>query len=202
MPDHRVHRGPHPQDTELFAPAVWPRLQTATNELSWLLTRGYATPSAVKLVGDRHNLNQRQRVAVMRCACSDAAREHRCNRSVSPDAIIGKPLLIDGYNVLTSIEAALGDGVILRARDGCFRDMASMHGTYRRVEETVPAIELLGKFLSRFQPSFCRWLLDGPVGNSGRLREMIFQIGQREQWNWEVELASNPDAILRRRFYI
>jgi hypothetical protein len=56
-------------------------------------------------------------------------------------------LWIDGYNVLTSIEAALSGGVILRARDGCYRDMASMHGSYRKVEETISAIHILGELI-------------------------------------------------------
>jgi hypothetical protein len=180
----------------MFAPEFWPRLQRATAELSWLLSRGYATPSAVKLVGDRHDLNQRQRVAVMRCACSDAARSDRQSRQLPVEAIAGKPLLIDGYNVLTSIEAALGGGVILLARDGCFRDMASMHGTYRKVDETMPAIQLLGELLATLRPSLCHWYFDSPVGNSGRLRGTMLEIAQNEQWNWKVDLASNPDGIL------
>ncbi len=71
MPDQRQHRGPHPEDTQLFAPEYWPRLREATRDLSWLLSRGYASPSALKLVGDRYSLNVRQRIAVARCACGE-----------------------------------------------------------------------------------------------------------------------------------
>ncbi|MGH7202002.1 MAG: DUF434 domain-containing protein [Planctomycetaceae bacterium] len=59
MPDTRRHRGPHPDDGELFAPAVWPILCAAVAHLSWLLTEGYAAPSALKLVGDRFALTER-----------------------------------------------------------------------------------------------------------------------------------------------
>ena len=37
MPDKRHHRGPHPADAELFAPAAVPRLRDAVADLSWLL---------------------------------------------------------------------------------------------------------------------------------------------------------------------
>ena len=40
-------------------------------DFSWLLTRGYAEKGALKLVGDRFSLTERQRLAVMRSACSD-----------------------------------------------------------------------------------------------------------------------------------
>lgn len=71
MPDHRGHRGPHPEDLRLFAAEFVPVLQAAVRDLSWLLTRDYASPSLLKLVGDRYRLDARQRTAVSRCACSD-----------------------------------------------------------------------------------------------------------------------------------
>ena len=53
MPDRRNHRGAHPQDRLLFARDAEPDLRRATSDLNWLLTRGYASVSALKLVGDR-----------------------------------------------------------------------------------------------------------------------------------------------------
>jgi hypothetical protein len=105
-------------------------------------------------------------------------------------------LLIDGYNVLTTIEAALGGAVILVARDTCYRDIASVHGTYRKVEETLPAIKLAGQYLSQLKLARCIWYLDSPVGNSGRLRQMMQEAAARHGWPWEVELALNPDRVL------
>jgi hypothetical protein len=195
MPDTRAHRGRHPEDAELFAPAARPRLQSAVADLSWLLSRGYAQPSAIKLVGDRYELNQRQRMAVVRSACTDEAREARAAKCVSGDAIAGT-LLIDGFNVLTTIEVALAGGVILEARDGCYRDVASVHGTYRRVEETRPAILAIGETLAEFRPSECFWYFDKPVGNSGRVKAIVTEIARERNWNWRVELVQNPDAVL------
>src|SRR5205823_7732523 len=130
------HRGAHPEDRELFAPKWHVALRGAVADFSWLLSRDYATPSALKVVGDRYGLSARQRTAVMRSACSDSARASRLERETQLANVAGRPLWIDGYNVLTSVEAALAGGVIIVGRDGCWRDMASMHGTWRRVEET------------------------------------------------------------------
>ena len=71
MPDQRKHRGPHPEDARLFAPALAPTLQKAAADLDWLLSRGYPHKSSLKLVGDRDTLVSRQRIAVGRCACGD-----------------------------------------------------------------------------------------------------------------------------------
>lgn len=196
MPDRRTHRGPHPEDGELFAESNWPRLRSAVSDYSWLLSRGYAEPSAIKVVGDRYALNARQRMAVARSACTDLALEQRLAREVTASAIAGQPLWLDAFNVLTTVEVALGGGVILAARDGTYRDIAGVHGTYRNVEETRPAIQLVGETLHALAPAECVWLLDSPVGNSGRLAAILREIAASHGWPWTVELVQNPDPVL------
>jgi hypothetical protein len=110
--------------------------------------------------------------------------------------LAGGPLELDGYNVLTTVEAALAGGVILAARDGAFRDMASMHGSFRHVTETRPALELIGQMTEALGVSGCRWYLDRPVSNSGRLKTVMEEIARHHGWNWAVELVANPDAVL------
>lgn len=196
MPDPRRHRGPQGEDRELFGDHQLPLLRAAASDLRWLLTRGYALHSSLKLVGDRYRLVARQRLAVSRCVSSVDARQCRQVHAVSPQALRQQELWLDGFNVLTSLEAALSGGVILQADDGTFRDMASMHGTYRRVEETVPAIELLASWLSDYSVARCRWLLDQPVSNSGRLRQWILTVAERLECPWEVDLVPDPDRVL------
>lgn len=196
MPDQRRHRGPHTEDPQLFSTTQTPRLKSATSDLSWLLSRGYAIVSSLKIVGDRYKLTSRQRTAVSRCACTPQQRTQRQEKQLSPGEVAGQELWIDGYNVLTSIEAALSGGVLIRGMDGCLRDMASMHGSYRKVEETRPAILLIGEFLKKSKISNCRWLFDQPVSNSGRLRTMLLGIAEEQQWSWNVELVPDPDPIL------
>ena len=202
MPDTRSHRGAHPDDERLFAPEALPLLQSACADLCWLLSRGYANPSSIKLVGDRYALSARQRTAVARCACSDQAAERRRRSTIAPADVAGRALWIDGYNALTTIEAALGGGVILAACDGCYRDMASMHGSYRKVAETLPALQLLGEFIAALQVSGTTWLLDSPVSNSGRLKTIIQKLADESGWNWDVALVQNPDSVLAKTEHV
>ncbi len=196
MPDRRSHRGPHPEDLQLFDPACWPLLQQAVHDICWLLTRGYPDGAATKLVGDRYSLSARQRVAVQRCSCSDSQRADRQSRQVQPDLLRGRAVWLDGYNVLTTIEAALAGAVILPGHDGCYRDMASMHGSYRKVEETAPALELLGQYLAQCATGPCTWYFDQPVSNSGRLKTILQHIAAEHAWPWQAQLVPNPDPLL------
>ena len=196
MPDKRIHRGPHPQDAKLFASSAISNLQSALQDFSLLLTKGYAEKSALKLVGDKFSLTQRQRLAIMRSACSDQQLISRKQREVKIADLANRPIAIDGYNVLITIEAAASDAIVFKGRDGCFRDLASIHGTYRKVTETIPAVQLIGRFLKKLSVTNCLWLLDSPVSNSGRLKTLISELARKGEWNWQIKLLLSPDAEL------
>ncbi len=198
MPDKRTHRGPHPADEKLFAANRICDLQSAIADFSLLLTKGYAEKSALKLVGDRLSLTERQRLAIMRSACSDQQLVSRNQRCIAIENLAGQPIAIDGYNVLITIEAAMSGGVIFKGRDGCFRDLASIHGTYRKVTETIPAVRLIGEFLGEIGAAETLWLLDSPVSNSGRLKTLIGELARESNWDWEIELLLSPDAELKK----
>jgi hypothetical protein len=198
MPDTRTHRGPHPDDTRLFGEAMLPVLRDAATDYCWLLNRGYPTAATLALVGNQFRLDQRQRMAIARFACTDAQRRDRAARQLVFSDTRGRPLLLDGFNVLTTVEAALANAVVLVGRDGTFRDLAGMHGAYRKVEETVPALELIGQTLAACGIEPCRWWLDSPVSNSCRLKAVMLDLADVHGWPWTVELANNPDAVLKR----
>jgi len=196
VPDKRKHRGPHPADEELFSEGCLEILREAVADLSWLLTRGYSDTAALKLVGDRFGLRERQRKAVLQCSCSDQSLEHRRRVQVKADGATGETLHLDGFNVLTTLEAALAGGVITVGRDRCYRDLASMHGSYRKVQETETALRFIGETLAELGAGATHWYLDSPVSNSGRLAQLIRGTAEAEGWNWDAELVSDPDPIL------
>ncbi len=175
---------------------MWKRLREAVADLSWLLSRDYSFNAALKLVGDRYRLTVRQRMAVRRCACSDKSLIWRRAHECLPASLKGQSLLIDGLNILIGIESALSGGLLFIGRDGCLRDLASVHGTWRRVIETRQAIYLLGECLTYLGVAHVRLLLDQPVGNSGRLKGFLTKAATEHGWPWQIELHHNPDKIL------
>jgi len=192
-PDRRQHRGPHPDDAVLFSDQQLQVLRTATSELSWLLTRAYKQLSSLKLVGDRHGLTARQRMAIARAACSDQSRQRRRDHCVSLDQIKAAPVIVDGFNLIITVEAALSGGVLLSCRDDCIRDVSGVHGSYRTVLETEAAVLLLGRMLEEFKPSEVRWLFDRPISNSGRLARLVLHLAERHGWPWSAAAVMNPD---------
>ena len=195
MPDKRKHRGQHPQDSELFSESQLPSLRNAVADLSWLLSKSYNINSSLKLVGDRYQLNVRQRMAVGRSSCSDSSLKYRKSCEVFM-ADNSETLLIDGYNLLIQVESAFSGSYIFKGRDGCLRDIAGIHGSYRRVEETFPAIEKIGEKISSLGYSKVKWFLDAPISNSGRLKTYLYETASHYGWDWQVLLVNNPDKDL------
>lgn len=172
-------------------------MRQAVRELSWLLSLDYAPAASLKLVGDHFALKDRQRLAVARAACSDRQREFREQNQLPLESIKGQDLLIDGFNIIVTIEAALSGGVLIKCRDACIRDMSSVHGSYRSVAETEEAIRLISETLLGAEPASALWLLDQPVSNSGRLAQRIRVMAVEHNWPWSVEVVMNPDKVLR-----
>lgn len=193
-PDNQQHRGAHPSDERLFAHDKIAVLRQATSELSWLLSRGYSSIASLKLVGDRYALAHRQRLAVSRAACADVNRKKRTASCHPVESIKGERLIIDGFNLIITVEAALGGGVLIICRDDCIRDLSSVHGSYRSVLETEKAICLIGEALATLRPESVEWLLDRPVSNSGRLARRICDLALGHGWVWTVKTSFNPDA--------
>lgn len=196
MPNHQKHRGQHSSDQDLFARKQIPVLRKALREYAFLLSREYPENASLKLVGDTYKLRQRQRKALMRVACSDQARWRRQRKELEASDLSQGLVQIDAYNLLITIESYLSDGIILYCRDGAYRDMASVHGTYHRVEETIPALKLIGKALKELNVRAVEWYLDAPVSNSGRLRSLMMELAREENWAWDIQLVPNPDKVL------
>lgn len=193
MPNRQRHRGAHPQDPELFAPSYVPSLQEAAQDLQWLLSRAYTLPAATKLVGDRFSLRQRQRMALTRSVCTYTAAENRIQKSISRLPPLQTPIWVDGFNILITLETCLSKGLLLQGQDSAYRDLASIHGSYHRVEETDQSIQLIGQLLGDYP---LQWYFDQPVSNSGRLAQRVRDIAIEYQWEWSVFTDHNPDQRL------
>ena len=165
-------------------------------DLSFLLTRDYADKSALALVGDRYQLTKRQRMLVLRASCPDQALPRRRASSIALDQISGLPLFVDGLNILITIECALMGAVVFKGRDGVIRDIAGVHGTFRKGKMTSRAVELMLNNLTRFHPEKIHIYLDAPVSNSGRLKHLIQTSAASFEATVSVSLVMNPDQHL------
>ncbi len=172
----------------------------ACEEYRYLLTHGYPEKAALKLVGDRHRLSRLERNCLFRGTVDPAIAATRLRKIVMPDAVRGRPLGVDWYNVLRTVETYLAGGVLFLADDGITRDAAAVHGSWRRSARTPPATEALLATIARLGPGRVDVYLDAPVAFSGELAgELRGAIrGMIPASACEVGLAASADWPLKR----
>lgn len=203
MPNSQKHRGANPKDYAAFSEKNIENLKQATSDLSWLLSNDYSQNASLKLVGDKFSLTDRQRKAINAASADKQSLELRKKNEIEIDLDINSnfnklnsTLVIDGYNLLITTECALSKAPLFIGLDGCMRDIASIHSTYRKVEETIPALELIGKVIEELKIKETIWVLDSPISNSGRLKKIMEDLAEEKKWNWKVLLEKHADKSI------
>lgn len=194
MPE-TIRRGYAPSDAREFSGERLRLLRRAQEDVCYLLNRGYGVSRAVTFVGDRFQLSSRQRMALARASCSGEQLRGRRRRERTAD-FEGGTLLIDGFNLVIPLEIALSGSTLIRCMDGAVRDLAGLHGSYRLIDKTDPAILLIGGELGRMGVSGAEFVLDSPVSNAGRLGKRIAALLGGRPYRVGVTLTGRADGML------
>ncbi|WP_353662560.1 DUF434 domain-containing protein [Hydrogenimonas sp. SS33] len=190
----RKHRGLAPEDRTFFDQERIGRLRQAVEDLSCLLQRGYAQKAATELVGNRYQLTARERHALLHAAWSGHSRK----APLPPEALRGRRLCIDGFNLLITLETALGGGILIRGRDGCYRDIANVHGNYSFRIETEKAVEMAADAIAALGVAEAVWYFDRPVSNSGRIARLVNRVAEARHLPMRTETVDQVDTRLKR----
>ena len=146
------------------------------------------------MVGNRYRLNARQQKALGRMAVAESAVHSRQAKVCTIEALQNQTIVIDGFNILILLEGALSGAYIFRGIDGIYRDIAGVHGSYKRVQKTGEAIRLIGTTLSELGASKVHWFLDKPVSNSGRLKVRLLEMATTAGYDWSC-FHGNDDWV-------
>lgn len=196
-PDTRKHRGPNQKDLLLFADRNIPVLCAAARDYLWLLNRAYPINATLKLVGDRYALHQRQRSALARSICPDGQR--KLIQAVQKEVIATRPIFIDGFNTIITLEAMICQAPVFICRDHTLRDLSGVHGSYHRIAETPEVIRIVARVLELLKPLSVTWFFDRPVSNSGRLAALVKSIGLEEGVQWNCFTTDRTDQQLMQQ---
>jgi hypothetical protein len=178
------------------APQARNNLLQALEDMRYLLSRNYPPKASLALVGNRYQLVQRQLQALQGMACSAEEISKRKEKELSPAALKDQTILLDGFNVLIILETALSGGFIFEGLDGCYRDIASVHGTYKKAQHTEEALVITGNTLQQLQLQKVMWVFDAPISNSGKLKGVCYELAEKHSFPWEIILDNHPDKYL------
>jgi hypothetical protein len=172
-------------------------LRDAVCDLRYLLERGYKRKAAVDYVSNRYRLPTADRNLLLRAVYPRVeAAEHRRKLVGAPD-IRGEEVLIDGYNVLITVEALLQGRTLVLCDDGYLRDTSAVYGKYRIDEGTLSALDAILGFLKKYSlhPVF---IFDSQVSRSGELCGLIRERLREHGLPGDARTATQADKTLRR----
>ncbi|MBW1713220.1 MAG: DUF434 domain-containing protein [Deltaproteobacteria bacterium] len=150
-----------------------PDLDLAAQELRFLLARGYPREKCLVLVGDCHALLARDRDILRRAVLAPERAAQRRTKLLEPSALAGRPVGLDGHNVLITLESALAGRILVRGDDGVIRDIARAAKSFKISALTDRALELILHTLKNLEAAEAFFYLDQPVSFSGRLAHKI-----------------------------
>lgn len=148
-------------------------LLRAAGDLRYLLGRGYPRPGALTFVGNHHQLGKTEREVLARGVFDEAAAEARRKRLIPASQVAGRPLSIDGHNVVITLESAVEGLPLVEADDGLIRDIAGRHGSYRPGPITEKVLVWLCQALVKLKPARVLFLLDEPLSHSRDLAQLV-----------------------------
>jgi hypothetical protein len=145
--------------------------QDACDTYRYLRNRGYPEKASLKLVADRHRLSRLERNCLFRSIVIDDTASRRRKKVLF--AVSGKPLAIDWYNVLITVESYLCGRQVFLADDGVIRDASATHGSYRSTHITGRAMTAIVDALCRLLPTRVDAWLDAPIAYSGEMADEL-----------------------------
>ncbi len=197
------NRGKEGRDDYLFGEAFMQRkIKEAVTDMSFLLERGYGETSSCELVGNRYKLNKRQQQAIKGMSAGVTKVINRRNTEIDTSSLQGKTLIIDGFNQIILLESILSEAYIFKGKDGVYRDLSSVYGTYKSVDQTEEAITIFADFFKKHKVVKVIWVFDKPVSNSGRMKTKLLEFAKKNNCNWEVILENNPDKVIPKSNHV
>ena len=185
-------RGYVPEDERNFSISALETMRTASRHINYLINEGYDLKSASTFVGNHFLLSERQRLAIVRSLATKEQLETRMGKTNEN----GAEVWVDGFNMIITLEVLFCDSILFTCMDGTIRDLAALRGTYRIIPETTDATSMLLDVLLEAGAESVHILLDEPVSNSGRLKALIADIGEKYPFTLDIQIRKDVDREL------
>ena len=172
-------------------------LVNAARDLKFLLDRGYPKKYALDFVSNHYLLSKEMRNLLSRLVYSREAAVKRCKKLVLPSQINARTIVIDGFNVLITVEAMLRGHTLFIGNDCIVRDLEKSHGKYKLSELTEIALFLIILKLKELNPSGMIFLFDSQVSHSKKILNYTNCLSKKLKVMCKNNLEKTVDSILK-----
>ena len=157
----------------------------AAKDYRYLLDRGYPHKLALNTVSTRYLLSKRERLLLYRCVHSSSYVRSIMSKTLVPPENV--EVVIDGYNLFSTIFSVISGEELYLCDDGFIRDLLGLHTKVALAvnKDTInKIISLIKWFIDKYRVYI---ILDANVSHSGELASRL------------RDLLPNADIIVARK---
>ncbi len=142
------------------------KLGQAIEDFYYLVNRGYNRDSVLDFVTARYKLSRLERLLIYRAVFDWRVSETRRKKIVSEKELSDAFLLIDGFNVLSTIQSSLYSDILVRGTDKIVRDLSAYMRKIRVSPHLITSLYISLLFIDNFSPKYVLYVFDSQVSKS------------------------------------
>ncbi len=154
-------------------PDLKEKLLKPARDIRSILRWGYPKLATIRFVADHSQLSVEERNILTRVIMPPDKVVSRVRKKIACDSIKDRDLLLDGYNVLLSVDSLLKNEPMWFCDDGYIRDTRYYFSKARQAEDIEEALDSVLEFLYEAHPKSVTFLLDAQISRSGELAGLI-----------------------------
>lgn len=158
---------------DFSVPYLRTKLLKPARDIRSILRWGYPKYATIRFVADHSQLSIEERNILTRIIMPPDRVVSRINKKVACTGIENKDLLLDGYNVLLSVDSLLKKEPMWFCDDGYIRDTRYYFSKSKHAEDIEEALDAILKFISEAHAKSVIFLLDAQISRSGELAGFI-----------------------------
>lgn len=158
---------------DLSRPVPKEKLLKPARDIRSILRWGYPKFATIRFVAEHCQLSVEERHILTRVIMPPEKVVSRIKKKIACDGISNRDLLLDGYNVLLSVDSLLKNEPMWFCDDGYIRDTRYYFSKTSQAEDIDRALDSVLEFLSEAAPRSVTFLLDSQISRSGELAGFI-----------------------------
>ena len=174
----------------------WPNLPEAAADFRFLLARGYPRKAALGLVGNRYGLDEIGRRLLHRGVFAPEPADARRAKLRLLREVPGRPLALDGHNVLITLSCAARGLPLVAADDGWVRDVGEVSRAFRVSLAADRVLTLMADYLADQAAWSVEVFYDAPLSLSGELARRTRKIFASRGLSVRAQAVPVPERLL------
>jgi hypothetical protein len=173
------------------------KLLKPANDIRSILRWGYPKFATIRFVADHFRLSAKERHILTRVIMPPDRTVSRAKKKIGCKETGNRDLLLDGYNVLLTVDSLLKKEPMWFCDDSYIRDTRFYFSKAKHAQDIEEALETVLDFLAETGTKTATFLLDAQISRSGELAGLIRHRMQEKGISGDARTSKHVDFDLK-----